>query len=117
MAPRVAVQLDTKIVGKPSRAKILVVDDNPSKLAALEAIKGSQCDLLLVCGFAFDPHVSEQTQELKKEIRLGKLPILAVRMNPDLAIAILQHFCWSVKQKQLRRPVVHHCMPIIFSTT
>lgn len=38
-------------------------------------------------------------------------------MNPDLAIAILQHFCWSVKQKQLRRPVVHHCMPIIFSTT
>ena len=25
------------------------------------------CDLLLVCGFAFDPHVSEQTQELKKE--------------------------------------------------
>jgi len=38
MAPRVAVQLDTKIVGKPSRAKILVVDDNPSKLAALEAV-------------------------------------------------------------------------------
>jgi hypothetical protein len=38
-------------------------------------------------------------------------------MNPELAIAILQHFVWSVKQKQLRRPVVHHCMPIIFSTT
>lgn len=38
-------------------------------------------------------------------------------MNPELAIAVLQHFCWSVKQKQLRRPVVHHCMPIIFSTT
>lgn len=37
-------------------------------------------------------------------------------MNPQLAIAVLQHFCWSVKQKQLRRPVVHHCMPIIFST-
>lgn len=38
-------------------------------------------------------------------------------MNAELAIAVLQHFCWSVKQKQLRRPVVHHCMPIIFSTT
>lgn len=38
-------------------------------------------------------------------------------MNPELAIAVLQHFCWSVKQKQLRRPVVHHCMPIIFSAT
>jgi adenine-specific DNA-methyltransferase len=56
------------------------------KLAALEAIRGSQCDMLLVCGFAFDPHVSEQTQELKKEMRFGKLPILAVRMNPDLAM-------------------------------
>lgn len=38
-------------------------------------------------------------------------------MNPKLAIAVLQHFFWSVKQKQLRRPVVHHCMPIIYSTT
>jgi adenine-specific DNA-methyltransferase len=56
------------------------------KCAAMEAMKGSACDLLLVCGFAFDPHVHEQTQELKKEIRFGKLPILAVRMNPDLAM-------------------------------
>ena len=56
------------------------------KHAALEAMRGSQCDLLLVCGFAFDPHVAEQTQELKKEMRFGKLPILPVRMNPDLAM-------------------------------
>ena len=54
--------------------------------AALEAIKGSQCELVLVCGFAFDPHVSEQTQELKKEMRFGKVRILAVRMNPDLSM-------------------------------
>jgi adenine-specific DNA-methyltransferase len=54
--------------------------------AALEAIKGSQCELVLVCGFAFDPHVSEQTQELKKEMRFGKVRILAVRMNPDLTM-------------------------------
>ena len=44
------------------------------------------CELLLVCGFAFDPHVHEQTQELKKEILFGKLRILAVRMNPALAM-------------------------------
>ncbi len=54
--------------------------------AGMEAIKGSRCELLLVCGFAFDPHVHEQTQELKKEMRFGKLRILAVRMNPDLAM-------------------------------
>ncbi len=54
--------------------------------AALEAMRGSQCDLLLVCGFAFDPHVSGHTEELKKEKRFGKLPILAVRMNPDLSM-------------------------------
>jgi adenine-specific DNA-methyltransferase len=56
------------------------------KQAALEAVRGSQCELLLVCGFAFDPRVSEQTQELKKEIRFGKVRVLAVRMNPDLAM-------------------------------
>jgi hypothetical protein len=38
-------------------------------------------------------------------------------IDGDLAIAVLKHFCWSVKQKQLGRPVVHHCMPIIFSST
>jgi adenine-specific DNA-methyltransferase len=56
------------------------------KWAAKEAIKGSECEMLLVCGLAFDPHVHEQTQELKKEILFGKLRILAVRMNPDLAM-------------------------------
>jgi adenine-specific DNA-methyltransferase len=54
--------------------------------AALEAIKGSRCELLLVCGFAFDPHVHEQTQELKKAIKYGKLRVLTVKMNPDLAM-------------------------------
>ncbi len=56
------------------------------KYAAKEAIKGSACELLLVCGFAFDPHVHEKTQELKQEMSFGKLRILAVRMNPDLAM-------------------------------
>jgi adenine-specific DNA-methyltransferase len=56
------------------------------KKAALEAIKGSRCDLLLVCAFAFEPSVHEQKAELTKEIKFGKLAILPVRMNPDLAM-------------------------------
>jgi adenine-specific DNA-methyltransferase len=60
--------------------------DGDIKKAALEAIKGSRCDLLLVCAFAFEPSVREQTAELTKEIKLGKLAILPVRMNPDLAM-------------------------------
>ena len=60
--------------------------DADIKKAALEAIKGSRCDLLLVCAFAFEASVHEQTAELTKEIKLGKLTILPVRMNPDLAM-------------------------------
>jgi adenine-specific DNA-methyltransferase len=56
------------------------------KKAALEAIKGSKCDLLLVCAFAFEASVHEQTAELTKEIKFGKLAVLPVRMNPDLAM-------------------------------
>jgi len=35
---------------------------------------------------AFEASVHEQTAELTKEIKLGKLRILPVRMNPDLAM-------------------------------
>jgi adenine-specific DNA-methyltransferase len=35
-------------------------------------------DLLVVCGFAFDPHVSEETS------RYGRLTVLPTRINPDL---------------------------------
>src|SRR5262249_11248521 len=62
------------------------VGDADIKKAALEAILGSRCDLLLLCAFAFEPSVHEQTAELTKEIKLGKLAILPVRMNPDLAM-------------------------------
>ena len=62
------------------------VGDQWIKAAALEAIKGSRCDLLLVCAFAFEASVHEQTAELTKEIQLGKLRVLPVRMNPDLAM-------------------------------
>jgi adenine-specific DNA-methyltransferase len=60
--------------------------DADIKKAALEAIKGSKCDLLLVCAFAFEASIHEQTAELTKEFKLGKLAVLPVRMNPDLAM-------------------------------
>ncbi len=50
------------------------------KEAAKEAVKGIGFDLLIVCGFAFDPHASEEVRQY------GSLPILLSRMNPDLAI-------------------------------
>src|SRR5207344_3623891 len=50
------------------------------KEAAKEAVQGLGFDLLMVCGFAFDPHVSEEAK------RYGKLTVLTPRMNPDLLI-------------------------------
>jgi adenine-specific DNA-methyltransferase len=48
--------------------------------AAKEAVLGVGFDVLIVCGFAFDPHVSEEAK------RYGKLTVLPVHMNPDLAM-------------------------------
>ncbi len=56
------------------------VDAELVKDAAKEAVKGVGFDLLIVCGFAFDPHVSEEAK------RYGKLTVLITRMNPDLAM-------------------------------
>jgi adenine-specific DNA-methyltransferase len=50
------------------------------KGAAKAAVQGVGFDILIVCGFAFDPHVSEEAK------RYGKLMILPARMNPDLLI-------------------------------
>ena len=43
-----------------------------------EAVKGVGFDLLVVCGFAFDPHVAEEAK------RYGKLAVVTARINPDL---------------------------------
>lgn len=67
------------------------------KDAAREALQGRGFDLLLVCGFAFDARALETVEEFRPsdqsdfasvqaERRLGKLPVLLVRMNPDLAM-------------------------------
>jgi adenine-specific DNA-methyltransferase len=50
------------------------------KEAAKEAVKGVGFDMLVVCGFAFDPHVAEEVK------RYGKLTVLPTKMNPDLAM-------------------------------
>ncbi|MBI4187934.1 MAG: site-specific DNA-methyltransferase, partial [Chloroflexi bacterium] len=50
------------------------------KEAAKEAVQGVGFDILVVCGFSFDPHVSEEAK------RYGKLTVLITRMNPDLSM-------------------------------
>ncbi|MDP9366753.1 MAG: site-specific DNA-methyltransferase, partial [Chloroflexota bacterium] len=54
------------------------VDPGLVKDAAKEAVRGVGFDLLVVCGFAFDPHVSEEGK------RYGRLTVLPTRMNADL---------------------------------
>ncbi len=54
------------------------VDPGLVKDAAKEAVRGVGFDLLVVCGFAFDPHVSEEAK------RYGRLAVLPTRMNADL---------------------------------
>jgi adenine-specific DNA-methyltransferase len=50
------------------------------KEAAKEATKGLGFDLLVLCGYAFDPYISEESRNY------GKLTILPVRMNADLTM-------------------------------
>ncbi|RKZ65824.1 MAG: site-specific DNA-methyltransferase [Candidatus Parabeggiatoa sp. nov. 3] len=49
------------------------------KEATKEAIK--DFDVLVICGFAFDPHVSEEAKHYGK-----KLVVLLTKMNPDLTM-------------------------------
>jgi adenine-specific DNA-methyltransferase len=63
--------------------------------AAREAIRGYGFDLLLVCAFAFDPQAARTVAEdyapgafasVEDERRIGRVPILLVRMNSDLSM-------------------------------
>ncbi|MGH8776615.1 MAG: hypothetical protein ACRDWI_16140 [Jiangellaceae bacterium] len=67
------------------------------KEAAREALRGQGFDLLLVLGFAFDasavttaeefrPDGSNDFAAVQEERRLGRLPVLIVRVNADLAM-------------------------------
>ncbi|MGO9011857.1 MAG: site-specific DNA-methyltransferase [Bryobacteraceae bacterium] len=74
----------TTPAGKRRRVAVAIgpqygtVGPDDVKEAAKEAVQGVGHDLLVVCGFAFDPHVSEEVK------RYGKLVVQAVRMNSDL---------------------------------
>jgi len=75
--------------GKVRRAAVCIGPEHGTvgpelvKEAAKEAVQGVGFDVLIVCGFAFDPHVSEEAK------RYGKLVVLPTRMNPDLAMGEL----------------------------
>jgi adenine-specific DNA-methyltransferase len=73
------------------------VDADQVREAAKEASKGAGADLLLVCAFAFDASAGETAKDFApsdgsgwavaaQERKLGKLRVLLVRMNPDLAM-------------------------------
>jgi len=72
--------------GKPKRVAICIGPEHGTvapqliKEAAKEAVQGVGFDILVVCGFAFDPHVAEESA------RYGKLNVMITRMNPDLAM-------------------------------
>jgi adenine-specific DNA-methyltransferase len=76
----------TEADGKSRRVAVCIGPEHGTvgpqlvKEAAKEAVQGVGFDLLVVCGFAFDPHVSEEAK------RYGKLTVLITRMNPDLAM-------------------------------
>jgi adenine-specific DNA-methyltransferase len=76
----------TDAEGKTKRVAVSIgpehgtVGPQQVKEAAKEAVQGIGHDLLLVAGFAFDPHVAEEAK------RYGKLTVLPTRMNPDLAM-------------------------------
>jgi len=89
--------------GTPQRIAVCIgpqfgtVNPDWIRYAAREATHGQGFDLLLVCAFAFDPQAVKATEEfapsdpgdfatVQAERRVGKVPILLVRMNSDLAM-------------------------------
>jgi len=89
--------------GTPERVAIAIgpqygtVDRDLVEEAAKEAVRGAGFDLLLVCGFAFDSYASETAKEFapaetqdfavaQAERHFGRLPVLLVHVNPDLAM-------------------------------
>lgn len=76
----------TDLDGKTYRVAISIgpehgtVGPQQVKEAAKEAVQGVGFDILVICGFAFDPHVAEEVK------RYGKLKVLRSQMNPDLSM-------------------------------
>ena len=87
--PGTWIQAEGEYIDKEDKLKRVAVSIGPEhgtvgtdhiKEAAKEAVRGLSYDLLIVCGFAFDPGVSEES------LRYGKLQVLITRMNPDLLL-------------------------------
>ncbi|MFI5871308.1 site-specific DNA-methyltransferase [Streptomyces sp. NPDC051445] len=87
--------------GTPARVGIALgpeygtVDSLFIKNAAREALRFGEIDLLLILGFAFDANATEATNEINQERgefsviqerHVGRMTVLNVRMNPDLAM-------------------------------
>jgi adenine-specific DNA-methyltransferase len=89
--------------GTPQRIAVSIgpqfgtVDPEWIRRAARESTRGMGFDLLLVCAFAFDPQAVKATEEfapsdpgnfatVQDERKYGRVPILLVRMNSDLAM-------------------------------
>ena len=76
----------TDAAGKTRRVAVSIgpehgtVGPHQVKESAKEAVQGVGFEMLVVCGFAFDPHVSEEVK------RYGKLTVLPAKMNPDLTM-------------------------------
>jgi adenine-specific DNA-methyltransferase len=74
----------TDATGEVRRAAVSIGSEHGTvtarqiKQAAIEAKKGIGYQVLLVCGFAFDPAVHEEAK------RYGDMDVLIVRMNSDL---------------------------------
>lgn len=71
--------------GDTRRAAILIGPEygtlqRPDLLAAAREASDARFDVLISCAFSYDAHASELT-------RLGPLPILKAKMNPDLHMA------------------------------
>ncbi len=93
---------ETAPEGTPKRVGITIgpqygtVGPSFVKDAAREAIKDTSLDLLCVLAFAFDPQVvgvqneyaasAEDFAEVAAERKLGRIPVLLVRMNADLVM-------------------------------
>jgi adenine-specific DNA-methyltransferase len=76
----------TDAAGKSRRVAVSIGPEHGTvgplqvKESAKEAVRGVGFDMLIVFGFAFDPHVDEEVK------RYGKLTVLPAKMNPDLAM-------------------------------
>ena len=90
LVPFVGERIQAEGIQKETEQRIAVsigpqfgtVDPEWIRLAAREATRGLGFDVLLVCAFAFDPQANESI----KEFSIGRVRVVLVRMNSDLAM-------------------------------